>query len=71
MKRRAGLVPEILVFPTEISVTGLESFPYEHVSPVTGMKKKQIHTRFCVEGEQSSLAVSIISAFFKTFLLQK
>ena len=31
MKRRA--YPD-----TEISVTGLEIFPYEHSSPVTGMK---------------------------------
>ena len=34
---RAGLVPEISVFPTEISVSGLEILPYEHFIPVTGM----------------------------------
>ena len=31
MRRRVGPV-------TEISITGLEIFPYEHSSPVTGMK---------------------------------
>ena len=30
MRERAGSVPEISVFPTEISVTGLEILPYEH-----------------------------------------
>ena len=34
----AGSVSEISVFSTEISVTGLEIFPYGHSSPVTGMK---------------------------------
>ena len=38
MTRRASPVTEISVFATEISVTGLEIFPYEHSSPVTGMK---------------------------------
>ena len=38
MRRRASPVTEISVFATEISVTGLEGFPYEHSSPVTGMK---------------------------------
>ena len=39
MKRRASSVTEISVFATrEISVTGLEIFPYGHSSPVTGMK---------------------------------
>ena len=33
MKRRAGSVPEISVFPTEISVSGLEILPSEHFSP--------------------------------------
>ena len=32
-----GSVPEISVFPTEISVSGLEILPYEHFIPVTGM----------------------------------
>ena len=34
---RAGPVSEISVFPTEISVSGLEILPYEHFIPVTGM----------------------------------
>ena len=38
MRRRASPVTEILVFATEILVTELEIFPYEHSSPVTGMK---------------------------------
>ena len=37
MRGRAGSVPEISVFPTEISVSGLEILPYEHFIPVTGM----------------------------------
>ena len=36
MRGRAGSVPEISVFPTEISVSGLEILPYEDVIPVTG-----------------------------------
>ena len=36
MRGRAGLVTEISVFATEISVTGMKMFPYEHSSPVTG-----------------------------------
>ena len=35
----AGPVPEISVFPTGISVSGLEILPYEHFRPVTGMKE--------------------------------
>ena len=38
MKGRAGPVTEISVFVTEISVTGMKIFPYEHSSPVTGTK---------------------------------
>jgi len=38
MRGRAGSAPEISVFPIGISVTGLEMLPYEHFSPVTGMK---------------------------------
>ena len=30
---RAGSVSEISVFATEISVTGMKLFPYEHSSP--------------------------------------
>ena len=38
-RRRAGPVPEISVFPTGISVSGLKFLPYaEHFSPVTQMK---------------------------------
>ena len=37
MRRRAGSVPEISLFPTDISVSGLEILPYEHFIPVTGM----------------------------------
>ena len=32
-------VTEISVVETEISVTGMKIFPYEHFIPVTGMKK--------------------------------
>ena len=38
MRGRAGPVTEISVFATEISVTGMKIFPYEHSSPVTGTK---------------------------------
>ena len=38
MRERTNSVQEMSVFPTEISVNGLESLPYEHFSPVTGMK---------------------------------
>ena len=38
MKGRAGPVTEISVFATEISVTRMKIFAYEHSSPVTGMK---------------------------------
>ena len=33
-----GSVAEISVFPTGISVSGLEILPYEHFSPITGGK---------------------------------
>ena len=36
MRSRAGPVTEVLVFVTDISVTGMKIFPYEHSSPVTG-----------------------------------
>ena len=52
MRRQAGLVTEISVFPTKISVTGLEIFPSEQVSPVAGMKKIQIRKPcISVQGE--------------------
>ena len=38
MRGQAGLVTEILVFATEISVTGMKILPYEHSSLMTGMK---------------------------------
>ena len=38
MRGRAGPVTEISVFATDISVTGIKIFPYEHSSPVTGTK---------------------------------
>ena len=38
MRRPPSPVTEIWLAKTEISVTGLEIFPYEHSSPVTGMK---------------------------------
>ena len=37
MRGRAGSVPEILVFPTEILVSWLEILPYEHFIPVSGL----------------------------------
>ena len=43
MRMQASPVTEILVFATEISVTGLEIFLYEHSSPVTGMKLERSH----------------------------
>ena len=39
MRRRASPVTEISVSTPEISVTGIEIFPYEHFVPVTGTKK--------------------------------
>ena len=39
MRGRAGLVTEVSVFATEISVTGMKIFPYEQYSSlVTGTK---------------------------------
>ena len=38
MRGRACPVTEISVFATDISVTGMKIFPYEHSSPVTGTK---------------------------------
>ena len=38
MRGRAGSVTEISVFPTGISVSGLEILPYEHFIPVTARK---------------------------------
>ena len=35
MRGRAGLLNEISVFASEISVTGMKIFPYEHSSLVT------------------------------------
>ena len=35
--RQTGSVSEISVFPTLISVSGLEILPYEHFIPVIGM----------------------------------
>ena len=34
----ADPVTEISVFATEISITGMKIFPYDHSSPVTGTK---------------------------------
>ena len=39
MRGRAGPVTEISVFATDISVTWMKIFPYEHSSPVTGTKR--------------------------------
>ena len=38
MRGRAGPVTEISVFATEISVTEMKIFPYEHSISVTGTK---------------------------------
>ena len=38
MRGRAGPVTEISVFATDISVTGMKTFQYEHSNPVTGTK---------------------------------
>ena len=37
MREWAGSLNEMSVFPTEVSVSGLEIFPYEHFSPVNFM----------------------------------
>ena len=42
MRGRAGPVTEISVFATEIPVTEMKIFSYEHSSPVTGMKLHNI-----------------------------
>ena len=38
MRMQASPVTRTLLFVTKILVTGLTIFPYEHSSPVTGMK---------------------------------
>ena len=38
MRGRADPITEISVFATQISVTGMKIFPYEHYRPVTGTK---------------------------------
>ena len=45
MRGWTGSVPEILVFPTEILISGLEILSYEHLSAVTGMNSSN---EFCV-----------------------
>ena len=45
MRGRAGPVTEISIFATEISVTGMKTFPYEHSSPVTGTKHFRRNTK--------------------------
>ena len=40
MRRRAGSVTGISVFPTEIPVKGLKILPYEQFSPVIGIKEE-------------------------------
>jgi len=39
MRRQAGLVTDISVFPTKILIIRLEISPYEQVIAVTGMRK--------------------------------
>ena len=41
MRGRAGSVTEISVFPTGISVSGLEILPYEHFIPVNTMNFRE------------------------------
>ena len=38
----ASLITKILVLATEVLVTGLEIFPYEHSSPVTRIKPERL-----------------------------
>ena len=38
MRRRTSPVTDMSVIATEISLTGLELFPYEHSRSATGMK---------------------------------
>ena len=58
MRRRAGPV-------TEISVTGLEIFPQEQASPVTGMKIFQVRKLLSKEDE-----ISIILTYLLDFLIK-
>ena len=44
LRGRTGPVTEILVFTTEISVTRMKIFPYEHSSPVTGIASLSQHS---------------------------
>ena len=55
MRGRAGSVNEISVFPTGISVGGLEILPYEHFIPVTG--RKIIQRIFVIERDITQLLV--------------
>ena len=48
MRRRTSPATEISVSTTEISVTGMKIFPYEHFIPVTGMKKIQMQSHISV-----------------------
>ena len=40
VRRRVSPVPEVSFFATEISITGLEIFPYEHYSLLPGWNLK-------------------------------
>ena len=55
MRERAGSVAEISVFPTGISVNGLEILPYEHFSPVTGRKIIQ-----CIFGHRTDITEILV-----------
>ena len=63
MRGRAGPVTEISVFATEISVTGMEIFAYEHSSPVTGTKlfKQIVHGPRQVPGTTKGEKTRVIS----------
>ena len=58
MRRWAGPV-------TEISVTGLEIFPYEQASPVTSMKIFQVRKLLSKEDD-----ISIILTYLLHFLIK-
>ena len=68
MRRRAGPVTEIFVFATEISVTELEIFPYEHSSPDTGTKHFQLRMACKVADKSERGSTGILGAFWTFFI---
>ena len=72
MTGRVGSVPEISVFPTEISVSGLEILPYEHFIPVTGMNVGMNSGGPAMASSCIACSIfHIISIPFKTAVIQR